>query len=571
MVLLALLGLGGWLAVTGYNAKGELEQARTQALGARTAVVAGDPTAAHALTVQAASASAAARGNTSTLPWHLISAIPWVGQPFDTVRQISAAVDDLAKQVLLPAADVAQALSPSKLRGSGGQIDIAALNKAAPTLRQASDAATDLQGRVDQIPSGGYVGAIEDARVTLQKQTGDLTSLLQNTSTAATLLPSMLGGQGARSYFVAFQTNAEARGTGGLVGAFGILRADGGRTKLDDQAANTSLKDGTRGSVNPGPDFQNLYGRYDSATRWINSNLTADFPTVGSIWTSLWAQQSGQQLDGAIATDPVALSYLLGATGPVTLADGQVVSADNVVQLTEADVYVRFADNGQRKAYLQAIASAVLGRVASGGGGDTTAVVKALGRAAGEGRLAVWSSHAEEQAVLTQTPLARQVPDDPAPYAGLSVNNSGNGKLDYYLGRGLSYRAGTCDGPTRSSTVTATLTSSAPAAGLPGYVTIQGTGSIGPPGTNRSNIAIYATQGALLTAATLNGQPVSASVGNERGHPVFTFDVVLPPGATVVLVLDLVEPTAPGPVRMPVQPLVQPMTVESTVPVCRAT
>ena len=30
----------------------------------------------------------------------------------------------------------------------------------------------------------------------------------------------------------------------------------------------------------------------------------------------MWAQQSGMNVDGVIAIDPVALSYILGAVGP---------------------------------------------------------------------------------------------------------------------------------------------------------------------------------------------------------------------------------------------------------------
>ena len=32
----------------------------------------------------------------------------------------------------------------------------------------------------------------------------------------------------------------------------------------------------------------------------------------------MWEQQSGTKLDGAVAMDPIALSYLLKATGPIS-------------------------------------------------------------------------------------------------------------------------------------------------------------------------------------------------------------------------------------------------------------
>ncbi len=85
-------------------------------------------------------------------------------------------------------------------------------------------------------------------------------------------------------------------------------------------------------------------------------------------------------------------------------------------------------------------------------------LLDALGRAVSERRIAVWSSFPEEQALLEQTPLAHIIPDDPAPYAGVVINNLGGNKLDYYLDRHIEYVADGCDGDMRTSTVTVRLT-----------------------------------------------------------------------------------------------------------------
>ena len=69
----------------------------------------------------------------------------------------------------------------------------------------------------------------------------EIAELLENTALAARLAPSMMGADGPRTYFMGFQTNAEARGTGGLLGGFGILRFDNGTPTVDTLAANTEL------------------------------------------------------------------------------------------------------------------------------------------------------------------------------------------------------------------------------------------------------------------------------------------------------------------------------------------
>ena len=64
--------------------------------------------------------------------------------------------------------------------------------------------------------------------------------------------------------------------------------------------------------------------------------------------------------------------------------------------------------------------------------GSPSALLEALGKA-GERRIAVWSPSPADQKQLEETPLAHVVPDDPAPYDEVIMNNLGGNKLDYYL------------------------------------------------------------------------------------------------------------------------------------------
>ena len=82
---------------------------------------------------------------------------------------------------------------------------------------------------------------MRNARAELQAQTSDISRLLHNTALAARLAPSMMGADGPRTYFMGFQTNAEARGTGGLLGGFGILRFDNGTRSVDTLGRDTEL------------------------------------------------------------------------------------------------------------------------------------------------------------------------------------------------------------------------------------------------------------------------------------------------------------------------------------------
>ncbi|MCP6077384.1 DUF4012 domain-containing protein, partial [Klebsiella pneumoniae] len=87
-----------------------------------------------------------------------------------------------------------------------------------------------------------FVDRVGEARTRLQDQTHELTSLLTNTNIAAEVLPAMLGADGPRNYFLAFQTLSESRGTGGLIGGFGIVRAVDGKVAVDSLASNAELR-----------------------------------------------------------------------------------------------------------------------------------------------------------------------------------------------------------------------------------------------------------------------------------------------------------------------------------------
>ncbi|NMD93855.1 DUF4012 domain-containing protein [Rhodococcus sp. BL-253-APC-6A1W] len=566
----ALLVVGsfvGWLGYEGLQAKSDLEKAQDFAMQAKDALLSGDTEKASQAADDADRYAQNAQNSVDSFPWRVTSAVPLLGDPLDSTRQMTTIVAGLTQDVLLPAVDAGSAVSPDQLILDGARINLAALRDAAPVLETTAAAITDLDAQAQAVDST-YIGPIDDARVQLQDQMSELSGLLNNTSTAAKIAPAMLGADGPRSYFVGFQTNAEARGTGGLLGGFGVVRANDGAIEVDDLASNRQLRF-DYAPIDLGPDFQQAYGRSRPTQDFRNSNISSHFPYAGQIWQSMWQQEAGERVDGAIATDPVALSYVLDVVGDVTLPDGETITSDNVVELTESTAYTRFGDDqAARKTYLETVAQTVVQKL-TGSISRPQALLEALGRAAGEGRLAVWSSVPEEQDVLGGTHLGQVVPDDPAPYAGVVVNNLGGNKLDYYLEREIEYAAGPCDGETRDSTVTVRLTNTLPPGDYTSYVAGMFDNPIGAPvGTNLSDVGLLATQGAKLNKVTVNGTSAFAFNGKERGHPMFNVQVPVPQSETTELVYELTEPTAPGEPRVPIQPIIDKPIIEAAVPAC---
>ncbi|MEZ0342940.1 DUF4012 domain-containing protein [Mycobacterium sp. pV006] len=566
-----ILGLGAWVAVGAFQAKSNLERARDSAQSAKDALLDGNTEDASAAADDALEAAQAARDATHSVAWNLVSGVPWLGSPFKSGQQVTDVVLGLAADVLRPAADVGLTISPDRLY-QDGRVDVDLLRSQEAELSELATSARRLNGEAGAITDPRYVSLLSNARTQLQSQIAGVSSIIENTALAARLAPSMMGADGPRSYFMGFQTNAEARGTGGLLGGFGILRFENGEASVDTLASNTDLE-GAVAPIDLGAEYDQQYAFAEPFTDFRNSNLSPHFPYAAQIWKTMWQERTGQVVDGVIAIDPVALSYILGATGPVTMPDGEVITRDNVVELTESTAYIRFPeDQSARKQYLQDIANAVVTKM-TGPVNSPRQLLDALGKGVSERRIAVWSASATEQKILEETPLAHVLPEDDGPFASVVINNLGGNKLDYYLRTQIEYAADECRGDTRASTVNVKLTNTVPDGPLPDYVAAAAGLSPEllirvPKGTNIASVRLFATKGAELSSVILNGEKVPAILNTERGHPVFEVQVIIPPGQSADITYQMSEPTVQGEPRVLTQPLVQTVEPKVQVPRC---
>ncbi len=161
-----------------------------------------------------------------------------------------------------------------------------------------------------------------------------------------------------------------------------------------------------------------------------------------------------------MSTDPIALSYLLGGTGPVKTVGGRTLTADDVVPLLLNQTYTDIPDPDQQNDFFAAAARSVFDAVAAGTG-DPRAVLDGLTRAAAERRILVWSAHRDEQRILEPTALAGGLASEAstAPDVGVYFNAARAYKLDYYLDYETSVRSTGCQGGRQHLSVTLTMSS----------------------------------------------------------------------------------------------------------------
>ncbi|MCT9078932.1 DUF4012 domain-containing protein [Streptomyces fulvoviolaceus] len=573
-----------WIGVTGWLAHSELlaaqhdlnalrESVATSAASRPAAVAAGPQAESDQERLLRSAAAHASRAHDLTTgpAWYTAAQLPFVGGPFETVRGIAQASDRLAGDVLQPLVRTVPRLSAGAHAGGIPRV-LTELESEAPAFARAAGVAADVRNDADRLPRSTWLPAADRARAQLSEQLDRLAPQARDVAVAARVAPSMLGAHGPRRYFLAFQNIAEARGTGGLPGAFAVLRADRGHLSFEHFGNNTEVD--ARADVDLGAEFAAQYGSNGPTSVWANSNMSPHFPYAGRIWTEYWRAQTGRRLDGAIAIDPASLGLLLRATGPARLPDGSELTADNAVDLTERTAYAKYSDTAERKAFFVQAAQAAAGRMmnAIDDPSNLPALLSAVHDVQREGRMQVWSAHAAEQRELESRPFAGVLPDTPGPFAGLVVNNAAGTKLDYYLDRSLVWAPGACTDTGRSVTATVKLTNRAPTSGLPLYVTqrVDWPTYRTRPGDNRLLVSYYAGTGATLTRATLDGRPVDLIPGVERGHPVYTLDLELPRQSTRTLVLHLDEPRADRSPTILRQALVTPLraTVKPASP-CR--
>ncbi|WP_345449285.1 DUF4012 domain-containing protein, partial [Microbacterium fluvii] len=512
-----------------------------------------DPTQASALISELSADTSAARSLTSDPVWRLLEQTPWLGAQLTAVSTVAAAADDVAGTALTPLAEVAAEFSLDAFRPTDGRIDTTVFSSIAEPARTGADGVAAAAASVARLDGSVLLGPVRDA-------VDQVSQLLQTSATATDalarateLLPAMLGADGPRDYLIVFQNNAEWRSLGGIVGAMSVVHTDEGKMTMAAQGSSSDFDKFSDAVIELPADVERIYGTRPA--QWIqNVTQVPDFTLSGELAREMWLRETGDEVDGVLAMDPVALSYLLEATGPVTLPTGDTLTSDNAVQLLLNDVYKRYENPSDQDAFFALAAASVFDALA-GGDADPATLVSALGRAGDERRLLIWSAVDRDQSVLEGTTLAGGLPTTTKQTAriGVYLNDGTGSKMDYYVTPETSLQWESCAVDARGratgmTTLTLTLTNTAPddaATSLPDYVT--GGGGFGvPPGTARTVAYVYLPTGYDLMSATLSNDDGFGG-GFHDDRQVLSFEVDLKPGesTTAEVTVRSPEPAAP--------------------------
>lgn len=560
-----------WLGAKAASIEHELKAAEDTLPALQDQVVRRDPRAASkTVSVLKSHTNAAYRAATDGL-WIAAGSLPWVGANFRAATEVATSANDVAELGLDPLVSVSQSINWTALSPSSNGFDLKPLQTAQPKLMAAANAVNQSSDRLDAVEASSLTPQISEPLVRARDKLRLLGKELTAAADAATLAPDMMGATAPRQYLLLIQNNAEARATGGIPGALAVLNVDKGKLTLRGQTTAAQL-----GTMNPliplEPEQQRIYsGRVGKFMQDVN--LTPDFPTSASTAQAMWEQKTGDRLDGVISIDPVALSYLLNATGPIGLPttkfQGAIsdpmppkLTSQNVVKTLLSDVYSKIPDPALQDLYFATVAQELFNKLSTGTS-NSEKLVGALSIGVDEGRIMVWSAIEDEQVVIDRYPLSGSIsgPNISPAQFGVYFNDGTGAKMDYYVKRTVQLvRECTDDGYVQVKVlVNSTNTASALAATtLPAYVT--GGGSFGvPAGTVQTNIVAYGPVQSNVETVFVGGKKAGFASQRHDGRPVGAITLRLDPGqsSTVEFTFGkIVQHTEP---RLAVTPTVQPL------------
>src|SRR5450631_1801703 len=282
-----LLLAGLWLAVTAQMARSQLNQVRADAHILGVKLSASDWLAARATAADLEAHAHRANQLTSGPVWALAAALPNGGEPLQTIRGITAGVDTVGADALPQLVSAAQRLNPRTLRRPDGSIDLSRIAAVAPAFNSASAVVAQTTKAISALPRHTWLTSIDAAYVDALSQVTSVSHSLTSADLAVRVLPAMLGADGPKLYFLAFQNEAESRGTGGLPGAFAIVQASRGKLTFTRMENDTTLHN-VAANVDFGPDYHHLYDAAGPTTFYGNSNISPNFPYAAQIWASMW-------------------------------------------------------------------------------------------------------------------------------------------------------------------------------------------------------------------------------------------------------------------------------------------
>ncbi|MFU8841970.1 MAG: DUF4012 domain-containing protein, partial [Nitriliruptoraceae bacterium] len=469
-VLLAVILIGGpivfgWVALDLLSVRQSLVTARSAMGEVRGALGEVDIDEAQRSLATASEELDDASRRAGRFTWTIATEVPYLGPTVTVTRQVIEVADAAVEIAELTVTEGQQLLAQGlDVAVVDGRVDLEPVLAARDLIAEMPiDRLTAARDQLAVPPEAWLPGVVIDGRADVLTLADETAATLERAEALTSALPGFLGAEGERRYFIGMQTSAELRGTGGLIGFWGVLSVDDGRVTFGASEAydpfdDAGLPEGeTRlgrirtiglSPLNPPGVDEAFLGRYATtaaARSFPNSNLDPDLPTTGKVILDLFELQTGERLDGVVLLDPPGVQRLLEPTGSTLPVSAEVAAEVGLADGLPVDAFARFVTDqiydtygfdrsDERKDVLRALGDTAFERIVAGAW-STPAMVRAVGDALTERHLQVYSTDEQVQAGFQAVNAtgSLELPED-ADLLALTANNVVGGKQDVHVG-----------------------------------------------------------------------------------------------------------------------------------------
>jgi hypothetical protein len=376
----------------------------------------------------AAEATASLQGSTSL---RLLGYLPYVGTQRRGVIQLSTDVELAANY----GSSLLNALNNLVSMSSGTTVSLPALAALESSVVQGHHNLASLDR-----PPNGLLGAIANARVSFDRQDAKLVRLLSLSAKTIAFARPFLGSGGPQTYLIAGQNNAEMR-DGGAVLSLDLLTTSNGTFSIHQASTYGDYALSTPAHVTLPAGTATVFGDYHLTQQWPETVATPNFALSGLSMQAMWAQATGQHVDGVIAMDVPAVASILKLTGPVTVAGIPTpVSASNLADILLNQAYQGLTVNDPQNSRRDKIAAVVKAAVnqMKDEHVDLDSFASALSTDVNGRHLMVWSDVPSAEAGLSALDAAGTLTTSaPDRTFHIAVENNTVDKLDFFVGVGV--------------------------------------------------------------------------------------------------------------------------------------
>jgi hypothetical protein len=475
------------------------------------------------------------------------SAIPWLGQDIEALAQASKS----AHSIIAATEEVLSTAVAIKLQDAEGAVDFdnsgsfralgSSVGNLAKTVREARDDLASID------PASLHFG-LDERVARAQELVGEMAAGLTRAEPLIDVTTTILGDRSSQRWFIATNNLAELRGTGGIIGAYAVVTMNNGKMTLERAGSDKEL-------LSMGPidfssyplELRELWGV--DLGDWRDINASAHAPYAAKLVSEGWQQKTGQKVDGVLFVGQGTVAHLISAVDGVT-ARGKEVTGLNAVEFLSKGIYAEFTDVDDKNAVVAEIMARTFQKFQTGKL-DLKALWESVVRDSTGDRFVAWSADKDTQRLFELDEVAGVVEDTYGSKVQVTLNNAGGNKLDAYAKVVAKYTAGSCGVttwsglPARKATVTVKVLNGSPKSGLPVYVSPRLDESFGikrTVGSNRELLSVYGPVGSDDNGFFVDGEPSTATIGTDRGRPVWIFDLELEPGQSRTVKIQLIEP-----------------------------